>query len=422
MNEKLLQFIWQFQYFSTNGMRTAAGELLQVIFPGHHNANQGPDFGNARIIIGQTTWIGSVELHLKTSDWDKHRHEGDPNYQNVILHVVWGNDIAINPLPVFELNDRVSKLLLGRYDQLMASLTFIPCEKQIATFPDISWQSWKDRLLAERMARKAETIEAILTGNSYHWEETLWIILARNFGMKVNADSFEFIVRSLPLSILGRHRHSVHQLEALLLGQAGFLDSSNGDGYAKMLATEYSFLRNKYNLQRAHSSPLFLRMRPGNFPTLRLAQLAKLIHQADRFFSLIKDENSLAIVMESFNVHLDGYWNTHYKLETVSLATNKSIGKSMSQHLLINCIVPLLYTYGKYYHEDRHLEKALRWLDETPPEKNSITKNFEQLNVKGKSACDSQALIELKNEYCFKKKCLDCSIGNFLIRAVGKES
>ena len=239
MTERLLQFIWQFQYFNKNELLTTAGEMVQVLFAGQYNTNQGPDFLDGKIKIGKTTWAGTVELHIKTSDWKKHNHQKDKNFNNVILHVVWEDDGNRNPiaigsvpikateqssvLPVLELKGRVSKILLQRYEELMNAESFIPCEKSINSVRDITWKSWKDRLLVERLLRKANIVETYLLQNNYHWEETFWWLLARNFGMKVNADAFEAIARSIPLNILAKHKSQIHQLEALLLGQAGLL-------------------------------------------------------------------------------------------------------------------------------------------------------------------------------------------------------
>lgn len=227
MTERLLQFIWQFQYFNKSELATATDENLQIVFPGQLNSNQGPDFLEARIKIDKTILAGSIELHLKTSDWKKHNHRGDKNYKNVILHVVWENDGKENDIPVLELKERVSKILLQRYEELMNSKAFIPCEKNIHSVKDIVWKSWKERLLAERLLRKAKTVEIFLGQNNFHWEETFWWMLARNFGIKVNADAFEAIAKSISINTLAKHKSNLLQIEALLFGQAGLLNESN---------------------------------------------------------------------------------------------------------------------------------------------------------------------------------------------------
>jgi hypothetical protein len=223
------------------------------------------------IKIGNTNWAGNIELHFKTSDWEKHNHHRDDNYNNVILHVVWEHDISHqNSIPVFELRERVSKILLQKYDGLMKAISFIPCESGIHLVKDITWKSWKERLLAERLIKKSKIVENYLRQSNYHWEEVFWWLLARNFGMKVNADVFEEMARSIPLAVLAKHKNQIHQLEGLLLGQLNLLNRDFEEDYPKMLKKEYEFYKKKYDLRPVTSTPFFLRMRPGNFPTIRL--------------------------------------------------------------------------------------------------------------------------------------------------------
>ncbi|MEI9944846.1 MAG: DUF2851 family protein [Chitinophagaceae bacterium] len=417
MTERLLQYIWQFQYFNKNELSAVAGETVQVIFPGQYNTDQGPDFANAKIKIDNTTWAGSIEMHIKTSDWKKHAHEHDANYKNVILHVVWENDGATNNIPVVELKERVSKILLQRYEEWMHSSSFIPCEKSISAVKDITWKSWKERLLAERLLRKAKTAEIFLQQNNFHWEETFWWLLARNFGMKVNADAFEAIGRSVPINILAKHKNQIHQLEALLLGQAGLLNDDFNEDYPQLLKREYKFLKNKYKLQPIHQPVHFLRMRPGNFPSLRLAQLAMLIRQSAHLFSRIKEASSVKEVKKWFDVTANDYWHYHYHFGESGSFKKKKPGASMIDNIIINTVIPVLFAYGNYHDDIACKEKALRWLEETAAEKNFITKGFETLRIENKNAYDSQGLIELKNEYCDKKRCLECGAGNAILKS-----
>ncbi len=418
MTERLLQFIWQFQYFNKSELATSSGEIIQIIFPGRHNTNQGPDFSEAKIKIGNTTWAGSVELHFKTSDWKKHNHHIDCNYNNVILHVVWENDnIQQNGIPIFELKERVSKILLQRYEGLMNAAGFIACENSIHSVRDITWKSWKERLLVERLIRNIKVVEIYLHRSNYHWEETFWWLLARNFGIKVNADVFEEIAKSIPILILAKHKNQIHHLEALLLGQAGLLNEKFSEAYPKMLQKEYEFYKKKYNLRPCNNTVFFLRMRPGNFPTIRLAQLAMLIHQSTHLFSKIKEEMSVNEINKWFNVTANDYWHYHYRFDEPSSFKKKKLGTAMIDNIIINTIVPVLFAYGNYHDNGKYKERALQWLEEVSPETNSITKGFRKLQIENKSAYDSQALIELKNEYCDKKRCLDCSIGNFLLKS-----
>src|SRR6187455_2545713 len=248
MTERLLQFIWQFQYFNKGEIQSTSGETIQVIFPGTYNINQGPDFNDAKIKIGKTTWVGNVELHLRSSDWNRHNHQNDKNYNNVILHVVWEDDFPDYIMPVLKLNNRVAKIFLQRYEDLMNAQGFIPCEKTISSIKPIVWQSWKERLLAERLIRKSEIVKTYLQQNNYHWEETFWWLLARNFGIKVNADAFESVARSIPLNILSKQKNQIHHLEALLFGQAGLLEDKFEEDYPQLLQHEYEFQKSKYKL------------------------------------------------------------------------------------------------------------------------------------------------------------------------------
>jgi hypothetical protein len=427
ITERLLQFIWQFQYYDTKELTTTAEEPVSIIFPGQYNTNQGPDFLNGRIKIGSTTWAGTVELHCKTSDWNKHKHYLDKNYNNVVLHVVWEDDghrnsVPVNTpeqssgVPVVELQGRVSKILLQRYEELMKAESFIPCERSIHSIRDITWKSWKDRLLAERLLRKAAVVEKYLQENNYHWEETFWWLLARNFGIKVNAGAFEAIARSVPLSVLAKNKNQIHQLEALLLGQAGLLEENFTEDYPIMLRRTYQFQQHKYALKKSKEPVFFLRMRPGNFPAIRLAQLAMLIHHSAHLFSKIKEASSVNDVKKWFDITANDYWHYHYRFDEESAFKKKKLGMAMIENIIINTMAPVLFAYGEYHKEEKYKEKALQWLEETAAESNNIIKGFQQLGVENKNAFDSQGLIELKNEYCNKKRCLDCGVGNAILK------
>ena len=416
MTERLLQFIWQFQYFTKTELTTTAGEPVQILFAGQYNTNQGPDFLAAKIKVGKTTWAGTVELHIKTSDWVKHNHQNDKNYDNVVLHVVWEDDGAKDGVPVVELKGRVSKIVLQRYEELMNSSSFIPCQNNITTVRDITWKSWKDRLLVERLLRKSRVVETYLQQNNHHWEETFWWLLARNFGMKVNADAFEAIARSIPINVLAKHKGQINQLEALLLGQAGLLEKKAADDYSKLLQREYKFLKEKYKLKPIHQPVHFLRMRPGNFPTIRLAQLAMLITESAHLFSKIKDTADIKDVIKWFDVAANDYWHYHYRLGEASAYKKKTLGTAMIDNIIINTVAPVLFAYGSYHDENKYKDRALKWLEKTAAESNSITRGFQKLSIENKTAFDSQGLIELKNEYCNKKRCLDCGIGNAILK------
>ncbi|MEO5946681.1 MAG: DUF2851 family protein [Chitinophagaceae bacterium] len=456
LSERLLQFIWQFQYFNKSELETTSSESVQIIAPGQLNSDQGPDFSNAKIKIGKTTWAGTVELHIKTSDWNKHNHQTDKNYKNVILHVVWEDDggrnsvpagnrnsvpikgteqssvdqtrslnsvqarteqNSVEQIPILELKGRVSKILLQRYEELMNSNSFIPCESSINTVKEITWKSWKDRLLVERLVRKSAIVQTYLNQNNFHWEETFWWLLARNFGIKVNADAFEAIAKSISINVLANHKTQIHQLEALLLGQAGLLDAKFSEDYPLMLQKEYKFYKNKYSFKTINIPIFFLRMRPGNFPTIRLAQLAMLVHDSVHLFSKIKEADSVKDVKAWLDVTANDYWHYHYKFDDESAYRKKKLGAFMINNIIINTVCPVLFAYGNYHDDNKYKEKALKWLEETSAEKNNITQRFQQLGIENKTAFDSQGLIELKNEYCNKKRCLECGVGNAILKS-----
>lgn len=417
MTERLLQFIWQFQYFNQGELQSTSGEEIQIIFPGTYNTNQGPDFTEAKIKIGKTTWAGNVELHLLSSDWKKHKHHHDKNYDNVILHVVWEDDFPDYNIPVLHLKSRVAKVLLQRYEELMNAQGFIPCEKSIPSVKPIILQSWKERLLAERLIRKSAIVETFLGQNDHHWEETFWWLLARNFGIKINADAFEAMARSIPVNILAKHKNQLHQLEALLIGQSNLLNEKFKEDYPIMLQKEYEFYKSKYKLRPITYTPFFLRMHPGNFPTIRLAQLAMLIHQSEHLFSKIKETVSVKDVKKWLDVTANDYWHYHYRFDESSSFKKKNLGEAMIDNILINTVCTVLFAYGHFSKEQKYKDKALQWLEEITAESNSITKGFHHIGLQNKNAHDSQALIELKNEYCSKKRCLDCAVGNALLKS-----
>jgi hypothetical protein len=418
LTERLLQYIWQFQHYNKRDLLLSGGEQLSVLHPGLFNTNQGPDFLESRIKIGDTTWIGHVELHIKTSDWYKHNHQADRNYDNVVLHVVWDDDRPqrLQTAPVLALGERVPKLLLQQYSAWMKSPFFIPCGTQAALAADIVWLNWKERLLVERLQRKSAIIFSCLQQNHGHWEETFWWLLARNFGIKVNADAFEAIARSLPVTWLAKHKNQLHQLEALLLGQAGLLEGAFTDHYPLMLKKEYAFYKVKYKLNPIREAVHFLRMRPSSFPTVRLAQLAMLIYECSHLFAQIKEMTDIVQVRNLFSVVANDFWHYHYTFEELSAYRPKRLGKQMIDNIIINTVAPALFAYGHWHKEEQYKERALQWLQAIAAESNTITAGFIQLGVPNKNALDSQAFIELKTNYCDKKKCLDCAVGNALLK------
>lgn len=416
MTEQLLQFIWQFQYYSKSNLILSKGESIQIIHPGIHNTNQGPDFLNARVKIANTILAGSIEIHINASEWQLHKHSSDSNYNNVILHVVWLNDKDLDvDIPTLELKNSVSSLLLNKYEKLMTNRNFIPCEDLINTVNDFTFTAWKERLMVERLQEKSTIISEKLKKYSNHWEEIFWQLLAKNFGIKINIDAFESMAVSVPLSILAKHKNQLHQLEAILMGQCGLLNKIFSDDYAVMLQKEYRFLKKKYNLQLTHIPSYFLRMRPANFPTIRLSQLAVLIHNSSHLFSIIKEATELKDVEKLFAVTANDYWHYHYVFDEETGFKKKTIGKQMVQNIIVNTVLPFLYAYGWYNNAEHYQEKALLWATQLFPEQNFITKGFVELGIENKSAYDSQSLIQLKNKYCNNKRCLDCAVGNSIL-------
>jgi hypothetical protein len=418
MTERLLQYIWQFQYFNKSDLETVSGDRLVIVHPGTYNIHQGPDFTNGRINLDGNMWIGNIELHVNASDWERHQHGSDKNYQNVILHVVWNNDKSPvhRDIPTLILCDRVPKILLQQYDSWMKADSFIPCETSAKDVGELVWTSWKERLMYERLERKTEFIFSLLLNNNFHWEETLWWMLARNFGLTVNTDAFGEIAASIPYNLLSKHRLQIHQLEALLFGQAGLLEHEFAESYFVMLKKEYLFLKKKYALSRVHMPVHFLRMRPACFPTVRLAQLAMLVHVTPNFFSTLVNESSMEEIRRLMSVTANDYWHCHFRFGETAVYQPKTLGAEMVNSIMMNTIVPVLFAYGKYHNKPAFQHKAVAWIEGLPAESNAVISKFRSIGITAKSASDSQSLLELKTQYCDNKRCLDCAVGNAVLK------
>lgn len=421
MTEKLLHFIWQFQYYNKHELLTEAGEPLQIIKQGSYNTNQGPDFSEATIRVGNIVLVGNIELHIAASDWHKHHHTGDRNYNNIVLHVVWNNDKPVldkfgKQLPTLELRGRVAKTVLLRYEELMNARSVILCRKFLPVLDGIGWHSWKERLVAERLEEKSEKVLQLYKESNHHWEETFWWMLAANFGIKVNTLVFEAIAKTVPVNVLAKHKNQIHQLEALLLGQANLLNGFFVDDYPNMLKREHIFLQKKYGLKQTSIAPAFLRMRPAAFPTVRLSQLAMLINTSAHLFSWCKKVEDVNEVKQKFDVMANDYWHYHYRFDEITDYRPKKIGNQMVENIVINTIAPVLFAYGMHTKEEQYKEKAIRWLVELEPEHNSVTKPWNGTGVYNINALDSQALIQLSSHYCRERKCLQCAVGNKLLK------
>ncbi len=421
MKEAFLHFLWRTRRFDATALVTTQRQPLHILRPGQHNTHAGPDFFNARINLDGTEWAGNVEMHLRSSDWAAHGHQHDAAYDNVVLHVVWDDDQPVRRadgslVPCLVLRERVPQGLLLNYQRLLHEQDWVPCAKLIREVPDIMRHNWLDRLAAERLEYKTGLLVHYLETTENHWEEAFYRMLARSFGLKVNGEPFEMLARSLPLSILARHKANLFQIEALLFGQAGMLEGQHNKEYPRQLAKEYSFLRHKYQLVPiAASNWKFLRLRPAGFPSVRLAQFAQLVHRSTHLFAQVMEADSLDELKSVFQVEVSGYWLNHYRFDHASEARPKRVGEEFLHTLAINTLIPALFLYGKLRHQSDLQQKALRWLDELEPEANSIMEGWKNLDFTPRNGADSQALLHLKKHYCDEKRCAECAIGNFLL-------
>lgn len=424
MKEEFLHFIWEHRLFDKTDLKTVDDEKLEVISTGQPNSNSGPDFFNARIKIGETTWAGNIEIHQKSSHWYQHRHETDAAYDNVILHVVELHDkpvvIRDHQIPAVEI--KYPPTILENFEQLLKSKRWIACEERLPEVDPFVLRFWFSSLMIERLQAKTSSILELLQQNKNNWNETFYQLLARNFGMKINALPFELLAKSLPLSILSKHKNDLFQIEALLFGQSGLLNETLlGDDYYLSLRNEYSFLYKKYGLSgiEAHLWK-FMRLRPVNFPTIRIAQLAMLIHRSSALFSHILESETLEDLKNLFDVATSEYWETHYRFNKTSGKFKKSLGETAFHNMVINTIVPMLFVYGDQHLDQAMKDRALRLLESLPPESNQIIKKWNELGIDSQSAFETQALIQLKNCYCEIKKCLHCQMGAKIITSVNR--
>jgi hypothetical protein len=422
--EDFLHYVWKFRLFEREKLLTTIGETIEVFSAGLQNSDAGPDFHNARLRIGDTTWAGNVELHLKSSDWHKHGHTRDNAYNSVILHVVYRDDEPIvlsdgRRLPTLELHDRISGDLYNRYHHLVyGNQQIIPCEGSIRFVDDITLRNWLTRVLVERLEKRSAAVIAALDKNRGDWEETFYQFLAAQFGFKTNALPFELMAKSLPQLTLGKHKNNPLQIEALIFGQAGFLEDDLTDDYPKRLKEEYTFLRKKYNLTPIEKHLWkFMRLRPQNFPTIRLAQFAALVVRSNHLFSKVLEIKEINGLKKLFtDLEINSYWESHYRFDTASKPVSKSLGQSSIDILLLNTFVLFLFSYGKHNQLEYYINRSLKLLEQLPAEQNNIVTNFDLLGIKVNTAFDSQALLELKNSYCNYKKCLQCGVGNKILR------
>jgi hypothetical protein len=416
MNEKLLQFIWDNCFFETAGLCTVDGEVLEILSTGTWNKHQGPDFLSGHVMIHGVEWIGNIEMHMLSTDWELHGHGHDPNYNNVVLHVVWKHNKKIkSAIPILELHDRVPEHMIQRYKSWMLSASVIPCSADLPGVSRSALNPFLDRLTIERFRDRAQQVHQVVTAAGMDWQEAFWHALAKGFGYKVNAEAFERIAATIPYRILLKHRSSVEQLEALLMGQAGLLRADTADGYAKLLYREYVFLQKKYGLQKSYMPVHFLRMRPGNFPTVRFAQLAMLIHQEPNLFRAIKDGPALGPIREILSTGTSEYWEQHYRFNELSVKCKKVTGQQFIDNLITNVIIPFLIAYQHHTGNSDESDRYMNWLALIPPESNAILLEFSRGGLKAEHRGASQALLELHKHYCSQLNCLQCAVGKLLL-------
>ena len=422
MQEDFLHYLWKHKKIIANSLKTTKGELVSIINVGEHNHNTGPDFFNAQLKIGEQLWAGNLEIHIKSSDWYLHNHETDVNYDNVILHVVWEHDTEIfrkdnTKIPTLELKHYVPQDALNGYQKLFNNnRKWINCENDFASTPEFIMSNWLERLYFERLERKANDITALLHENTNNWESVLFKMLFKNFGLKVNGDAFASIANSFDFSIIRKQQSNLLSLEALLFGQAGLLEDDYQEAYFLELAKEYQFLKQKFTLTNTNVTSLqFFRLRPPNFPTIRMSQLANMYYLHQNLFSKIIAANTLNEFYTFFTVETSTFWETHYTFNKASKASKKKVTKAFVDLLLINTIIPIKFSYAKQLGKTID-EEIIRMLQQITSEKNSIVDKFNGLKKVSHSALESQALLQLKNEYCDKNKCLKCAVGNSLLK------
>ena len=416
MKEEFLYYIWENRLID-KVLQTTEGESVEVVVTGYRNTDSGPDFLEAKIQIGDKLWAGQVEIHVKASDWNRHNHQTDKAYKNVILHVVYENDTKVNDIPTLELKGHFDETLFANYQRFISTKNWIPCGNSIAQVPVFTRLSWLDRMAVERLESKSETVTKILNADQFDWEDALYNLLMRYFGLKVNNEAFEYLSTILPFKTLLKHADNLLQIEAMLFGCAGFLEDDFTEDYPLLLKREFGLMKAKFNLLTMPAERWkFMRMRPSNFPTIRLAQMAQLIHKNESLFSKIREAKNTAEVKALFDVVASEYWETHWRFGVPTESTPKHLGDATADILMINAVAPLLFCYGKLHKDESVCETAIQFLEETEAEDNAVIRHFAQCSIKADNAMQTQALLHLYNMYCKRKRCLECRLGNVLMR------
>jgi hypothetical protein len=423
MKEDFLHFLWQFQQFNKTDLQTIAGESIQIIKTGQHNHDAGPDFQNAKIVINSIVWAGNVEIHLRSADWELHQHQSNRAYENVILHVVWEHNKPIfrqdgSEITTIELKSRTNFSLIKEYESILSHQGFIPCEAHFKEVNNLAKIAMLDKALSQRLEQKANTVAEIWQRNKQDFEETAYQLLGKNFGFKINSEIFARLTENLPLKILQKHSNSIFQIEALLFGQAGFLDDAL-DEYSTNLKQEYDFLAEKYQLKPNKLEKYqwkFLRLRPANFPTIRIAQFAQIIQEVTNFYSFFTETLSFKELSKNLQIQQSEYWQQHYIFGEESNDKVGSIGKASIQNIVINTVIPLLAFTAVHYEKEILMERAIQFLEQLPPENNHITEKWKNTGLGISNAFDSQASLELYHRFCSTKQCLKCQIGITILK------
>ncbi len=417
-DEAFYHFVWQHKLYNTHNLQTTSGLPIEVIHSGLHNTDAGPDFFNAKIKIGNVLWAGNVEIHLNSSDWLNHNHQDNKAYDNVILHVVENYNKEIVRTDGSQIPTLILKPLsyvFDNYEELQQDKNTIACHKHVKDLDHLQWINYGDRLISERLENKSKPIIQKLEQSHNDWEEIFFQTLCRSFGFGINADAFERLGQSISIKIISKHKGNLLQLEALLFGQAGLLDNEIYDEYYRKLRAEYKFLKSKYNLNSLEKHNWkFHRLRPGNFPTIRIAQLSFLLNQNDKLLHSIL-ESDVKGFEKLFKSETSEYWTVHYTFGKTSPKRSKQLGKTAAHSILINSIVPFLFCYGKSKGINEFAEKAYNLLELLPPEENHIVKEWKRFGLAPENAYDSQAQIQLYKIYCQHKKCIHCKIGHQLL-------
>ncbi len=405
------------------GLSTTQGEKIQVNNVGRHNTDAGPDFLCAEVVIGNQIWAGMVELHIRSSFWYAHGHETDPAYDNVILHVVWEHDMEVyrkdgTTIPALVLKDRVELQSLAKYHGLLSGKNkWIYCENEFASIDDLVFRNWLDRLYFERLQKRSKLFFEQLEASKNDWEAVLFSMLCKNFGLKVNGPSFYSIANSVDYSVVKKCRQRVIDLEALLFGQSGLLEGERQDKYYQTLRDRYAFLKLKFEFSsEGVVTPSFFRLRPVNFPTIRLSQLSVLWSSRPHLFSELMSAKSSQDFYDLFQVSASIYWDDHFSFGTVSNNRKKTLTKKFIDLLLINTVIPLKQAYASHRGVDIS-EEIAQLAESISGEKNSIVDKFLELRKFRATSLESQALLQLKKNYCDRKKCLQCAIGNQLLKS-----